>query len=60
MQEFCLSQNIVVTTGSVSVPDRLGELSANTAGEDEDSPAAAESGLLQILYVFYYVLYIIV
>ena len=28
-------------------PDKLGELSAKTAGEeDEDSPAAAESGLL--------------
>ena len=28
-------------------PDKLGELSAKTAGEDdEDNPAAAESGLL--------------
>ena len=46
MSEYCLSQKMVVTTEPVSVPDRLGELSANTAGEDEDSPAA-ESGLLQ-------------
>ena len=32
-------------------PDKLGELSAKTAGEeDEDSPAAAESGLLWSIF----------